>query len=382
LEQHPELSHRTIFEVFDPRIVKAGGIDTCIRGLVKFAPPGLDLSIVGADAFGDLELGTWHDVTIGGRTIPFMPVIRPKSGIAALRIPPALLMMTGLTRWRPEVPPGPVQAHRLSIGRYLRLRYKGHPVVQFYHNDGVQNLLSGSESHFRRAPALLRMLEASQARGADDVVVFSESGARRLQSISRRVRFSPTWFDDESFTCKSEVQPSDTEGPIRVLWIGRLDPSKDPDLAIDALEASAGSFTVYFVGDGRLAAHVEERLQRVAGGGRRRAVPKEVVPGLMRDHDLVLMTSHYEGFPRTIIESLACGTPVVTTSGGDPSSIVVTGVNGHRVSSRDPMEIVKAIRKTARTIPPGRCADTVRHLSASQVVPSVLGCDAGGIEAS
>ena len=47
---------RLIVEQFDPERPKPGGIDTCIRGLLEFAPPDQDLAVVGVDAQSNAPL--------------------------------------------------------------------------------------------------------------------------------------------------------------------------------------------------------------------------------------------------------------------------------------------------------------------------------------
>src|SRR5690606_29234965 len=42
-------------------------------------------------------------------------------------------------------------------------------------------------------------------------------------------------------------------------------------------------------------------------------VPNNEMPNIYRDSSIFVLTSHYEGVPRTILESMACGLPVICT---------------------------------------------------------------------
>ena len=68
---------------------------------------------------------------------------------------------------------------------------------------------------------------------------------------------------------------------------------------------------------------------------------KEYVELLSRAKALVLPSS-YEAFPYTVLEAMACGTPVVV-SNAIPDEVVVSGFNGVRVNSLEPMEWAKAL---------------------------------------
>lgn len=101
------------------------------------------------------------------------------------------------------------------------------------------------------------------------------------------------------------------------------------------------------------------------------AVPKSEIGAEMRSHDLMLMTSTYEGYSRSIVEGLASGLPVVTTPGGEPNGLVQTGVNGARVEAASAELFVPAVEIASR-IPASAARDSVSGLSAIAVVPDVL----------
>ena len=83
------------------------------------------------------------------------------------------------------------------------------------------------------------------------------------------------------------------------------------------------------------------------------------------------MTSHYEGFPRAVVEGLASGLRVVTTQGGEPNGLVVDGKNGRRALGRSPEELA-ALVQSAGDIAPSDAVDSVSYLSAPRVVAEVL----------
>lgn len=58
---------------------------------------------------------------------------------------------------------------------------------------------------------------------------------------------------------------------------------------------------------------------------------------------LILPTQWYEGFPMVLVESFACGTPVLGSRIGNVGSIIQEGVNGYLFDQKSPEDIVRAV---------------------------------------
>ena len=65
----------------------------------------------------------------------------------------------------------------------------------------------------------------------------------------------------------------------------------------------------------------------------------------LRKADIFLFpTYHREGLPYCVLESLAAGTPLITTRVAGIPDAVIDGVHGRLIESRDPMQIAVAVR--------------------------------------
>ncbi|WP_442903710.1 glycosyltransferase family 4 protein [Gordonia sp. Z-3] len=251
--------------------------------------------------------------------------------------------------------------------RFPRARH-----IVLIHSSGTANLSSASRSFYRRVPWLYRATETAAVGVCDAAVVFSQSGAERLRKRSRNVRFSPTWFDSSQFypPQKSVIEESHATRR-RILWACRVEPAKQPILAIECFARLSPEFHLTVAGDGTLLPLMRERAHALGVSSRvsfRGAVKKAEVGDLMRMHDLLAMSSEFEGFSRSIVEALACGLPVVTTEGGDPNGLVVDSVNGSRYGS--PSEFVQAVNR-AQLVSSDDCVSSVSKLSAREVVSDV-----------
>jgi glycosyltransferase involved in cell wall biosynthesis len=55
------------------------------------------------------------------------------------------------------------------------------------------------------------------------------------------------------------------------------------------------------------------------------------------------LTSHSEGWANVLLESMACGTPVVATNVGGSAEVIGRGSEGRLLKARDPAELAAAI---------------------------------------
>lgn len=364
------MERRLVVEQFDPESPKPGGIDTCIRGLVRYCPPGIEIRIAGVDALGNKRLGEWAEYEIGGRTVQFMPLTRLDPADLRRGVPHSVSVSRGLFKYRPARDTDIVQTHRIYLGATAMRLYPHAEYVQFIHNSGVDELETGSSSFFRYAVFAYRRLEKFVIPRSVDTVVFNRAGADRLQAISQRVRFSTTWFDPaEFFPAESEAAEK-----TRIIWACRIEPAKHPELAVDVMSALPERYSLTVAGSGTLESLMKKRARNSPAAKRINfvgAIPKSQIGAAMRDHDLLLMTSRFEGFSRAVVEGLASGLPVVTTPGGEPNGLVQTGVNGARVDDERADLFVPAM-ETASKIRASAARESVSQLSATTVTPEVL----------
>ena len=69
----------------------------------------------------------------------------------------------------------------------------------------------------------------------------------------------------------------------------------------------------------------------------------ERLRSLYAESSVLISTSERESFGQTILESLACGTPVIARDSGGPADIVIDGVNGALVAHDTPQEMSTAL---------------------------------------
>ena len=83
------------------------------------------------------------------------------------------------------------------------------------------------------------------------------------------------------------------------------------------------------------------------------------------------MSSRFEGSPRALIESLACGVPVACTAESDPDRLVRAGETGAVAADRSPSALADAV-VAAAVASSAACVDAVSDLRAPDAVARLL----------
>jgi glycosyltransferase involved in cell wall biosynthesis len=95
-----------------------------------------------------------------------------------------------------------------------------------------------------------------------------------------------------------------------LLYVGAIEPRKQPLLAADAARAVGRTLVVAGPAkDSSLAAELRRRGADVRG-----YVPKDELVRLYRRAACLVLPSRYEGFGLPVVEAMACGTPVVAAN--------------------------------------------------------------------
>lgn len=141
--------------------------------------------------------------------------------------------------------------------------------------------------------------------------------------------------------------PEPHDGPPRILFVGKLEEVKGPDLLFGALERMAArghALDVTVAGAGSLEPTLRAWAQRmpthrihILGG-----VPHDEALRLMTRVDAVVVPSRYESFPLVILEAMAAARPLVATAVGGIPEILRPTENAY-LSDPDPAALAQAL---------------------------------------
>lgn len=371
-----------IVHQFDAAKTSPGGIDTVIRGIIKYTDPSISIAVVGVDTTLDptRKLGSWEVHRHGNRTIYFLPVARLDPANQNRHIPHTIRLMAGVGRYRSRIPKArSIQCHRMDTALSTQFLLPA-PLMYFIHTQVGGTTGSSSDSFWRFLGKLHPTLEKKITQRSSQVFAFSPERISQVQTWNSSAELSPTWWDPEQLeTAKNNAPERD---PYRILWVGRIEKLKDPDLAVHAMRELMKihpnkPWSLHFYGPGTQTDHLVE----IVANQESSVAEKIYIHGRVEPEEITLqqacsgaflMTSFpgYEGFPTVIVESLANGLPVIVTEGADPGHLVTNHLNGF-VTTRNPQEIAQKIFEST-LLDRSKIPDTVSHLSAPAIVNKIM----------
>jgi glycosyltransferase involved in cell wall biosynthesis len=325
----------------DPRGQKVGGIETHLRLMLRYAPPGWRMLFVGVDGRGDCRLGELSSVEICGRTFDFLPVcFYPEDKVhdAAKTVGQSLTFQfgLGLVRYLRQISkaigslPTSIELQRFEFAMLPRLL--GRPFVQIIHGEGSKT--DKMDSLIKRYWFVHRLNEEVAVRLANSIVCVNPNIVRRLHDKlgeDNRIVCMSVSVDTEIFR-KTEFDTAD--GIFRVMFAGRLDEFKDPPLMFRVLAAVhdrlGGAFEFHYVGTSNPQRYAEARLIETFTVCHGYRTSSEVAEIAARCHAGVL-TSFFEGMPCYLLEMLAVGRPVVAIRLPQYDAVIEDGISGYMV---------------------------------------------------
>ena len=130
-----------------------------------------------------------------------------------------------------------------------------------------------------------------------------------------------------------------------IACVGNLVPEKGFGLAIESLR-SLRDFKLVLVGEGPAKASLMQLAHRIGVADRVSfllSMPQSELRHLYSSADMLMLTSEREGWPNVVLESLACGTPVVGVDVGAVGEMLGDQRVGRVVPARDPVLLAAAV---------------------------------------
>ena len=128
---------------------------------------------------------------------------------------------------------------------------------------------------------------------------------------------------------------------INLLYVGRV--SKEKNLKKLCKLSKDKRYNCTIVGDGPYLKKIKNKYPKVVSAGK---VPNEELFNHYAKADVFFFPSVFDTFGIVMLESIACGLPVVAYDTMGPRTLIKKGINGYLISNDE--QVHKAIRKALR----------------------------------
>ena len=212
------------------------------------------------------------------------------------------------------------------------------------------HLLIGYFGSFKRF--LVILAEKSLATFTHQLLAVGDKVRQDLLNVGvgKKEKFllMPPGLEIDNLPSKNESQISFglSSDRLQCAFIGRVTQIKRPDRFLDVvseIKRRSVKLDFFIVGDGELLENCRKRISvqnlpvKVLGW-------QSNIERVLSSADMVLLTSDNEGTPLSLIQAGMAGLPVVTTSVGSVSEVVLNHVTG-LVTEQDVQEIADALEK-------------------------------------
>lgn len=192
-------------------------------------------------------------------------------------------------------------------------------------------------------------------RKADRIVAISPHMAETIGRYgipAEKVSLIPNGIDPREIGVPENLSPRDADnGPLKLLFVGRIEPIKGLDCLVAAceeLDRSGIKFTLEIAGKGP-PSYANKLKQRILGAGLQEriewigSVPRERLFSLYSQHHILIVPSINDPCPLVVLEGMASGLPVVASYVGGIPLMVEEGETGLMVPAEDALALAKAI---------------------------------------
>jgi glycosyltransferase involved in cell wall biosynthesis len=208
------------------------------------------------------------------------------------------------------------------LNRLFGIRYLLH-----IHGGGMRKWkkLNADKTLFKIAARILAVSETTKTE-------YEKRSGRNIEIVLPLVPFETTVESREALRKKHHMDPHDRV----ILFVGSLKELKAPDVVLEAFVrlgdkfVSANRLKLIFVGSGPLSASLKNRVNSLRWGKRvifTGLVPYAEIPQYYRLADIYVISSHFEGTPKSLLEAMFNRLPIIGADVNGINSILTHNVN-------------------------------------------------------
>jgi starch synthase len=232
----------------------------------------------------------------------------------------------------------------VALGRQFILdQSAGHPLsIQMLMPRLREEFPEWAEDFSPRLPELLRA-EELEHRAATWIVVASSFSRRTLIENgvpAEKIVLNPYGVDLAAFVPVPRPEPS---RPLRFVFVGSFSAGKGVPLLLQAWRSLKATGAELWLAGPHSKRH-ERLISKLPGLRVVGKVPHRELPALLRQCDVLVLPSYFEGFGLVLLEALAAGMPIIASDATAAPDLITAGVEGYLV----PVGDVDALREAMK----------------------------------
>ncbi|MGF1539588.1 MAG: glycosyltransferase family 4 protein [Pleurocapsa sp.] len=381
----------TIFYQFNPLNPSIGGIQTCIKYIIKYLPSEFELRLVGTGNDPNISTGQWHEAELYGRKFLFMPALYLENDNIRGLIPTTVKYTMAIMG--KNFSSDFMQFYRLEP-TLVTPHWSGSRI--FHIQNDIEQAMKGASREggilWRRFPWAYFALERLLVNQFSHILCCNSKSAQqyrqRYPKIADCVSYLPNAFDSDNFYPLTDQERQAKRVSLArelglaeenrfILFAGRLHPQKQPVLLIRSIAALKQlNIHLLIVGQGELEDKVRSEITRLNLSKQVTLLgplPQSKLAALYQISSIFILTSAYEGLALSSLEALACGTPVVTTRAGETPNFL-TEESGIVCEEQSPTAIAAALEQVLEhpeNYPTEACTRVAKPYNARDIVRGI-----------
>jgi glycosyltransferase involved in cell wall biosynthesis len=331
--------------------------DFPVGGQLSFAKQmirafGSRLALVGVST-DDTPVGRWVKRVFDGKTCDFFSIGRWRASACKPIIPRRIIAYCGIARYRRQILSTGIRSAFISAPEALLASYRWGWNDLCFLFPGLDGALRMSRYRWAKlfegvfdSHVVSAVQSANLVLAAADKAAIREFSARTGGKIREEgITSFPTRADTDIFHPADQAEARRKlgvpEGVPVFVTVGRVNRRKGWDLLIESfrhLSAERPDAHLYFVGDGEDTPKVAERLRELGLAERAHITgycDSGQTAAYLNAADVFVLASYFEGWPTVMVEALAAGKAIVSTSVGAAEDSIDHGKNGYIVYERD-----------------------------------------------
>ena len=331
------MSRLILYDTGNFRDYPVGGQVTSIQNFLRYLAEAYpqhvqDVLLVGVSCETS-SVGRIQTVETGGARFSFLSVTQAETDLGKVRRSLRLEYVKGLWKYRKLIGIRKEDCnyiHTPEAFGAVRLIRPGAVCYVFSH--GTYLDMWKRVRFFKKAPIVRKLFQGflmHVIRRSTAVFVLEK------ETLEAYSRYNPHVIQvGNSIVCQPYRERRLHADAVRFLYAGRLSAVKNVGPIIEAVRDYHRDCSLNILGDGE----ERESLERLAAGCDRihflGAVRPDEVQQAMRESDVLVMNSTFEGIPMTILEALGCGLPVITTDVGGIREVLTYGQDSEVTDGR------------------------------------------------